>query len=358
MVQPVRVLVVDDSRFFQRRIIELLESDARLKVIDTAANGEEALTKVLKQRPDVVTMDIEMPVMDGITAVRRIMRRSPLPILMFSSLTHEGAKATLDALDAGAMDFLPKSFEDIAKNPDELRRVLCRRVHSLGFRALPQARSAVAAVGSPPIPVEPRRGPDPVAGRAARPAALDIVAIGASTGGPVALQTVLTELPGHFRWPMLLIQHMPSTFTGAFAERLNQKCSIAIKEAADGDLLRPGLALLAPGGKQMVIESSRGVVRARVTDSDPDQHYRPSVDVTFSSVAEVYSGRSLGVVLTGMGADGREGARLMKQRGASVWAQDEASSVIYGMPAAIVEAGLADCVLPIAQIGSALAKGT
>ncbi len=358
MVQAVRVLVVDDSRFFQRRIIELLESDARLQVIATAANGEEAVAKAMEQRPDVVTMVIEMPVMDGITAVRRIMRRRPMPILMFSSLTHEGAKATLDALEAGAMDFLPKSFEDIAKNPDEVRRLLCRRVRSLGLRSMQPAQPAVAAAGASPAPVTRPRAPDQAPGRVARPAALDIVAIGASTGGPVALQKVLTELPGHFRWPLLLIQHMPSTFTGAFAERLNQQCSISIKEAADGDVLKPGLALLAPGGKQMVVESSRGVVRIRVTESEPDQHYRPSVDVTFSSVANIYPGRALGVVLTGMGADGREGARLMKQGGASIWAQDEASCVIYGMPAAIAEAGLADCVLPLSQIGSALAKGT
>lgn len=357
MVQPVRVLVVDDSRFFQRRIIELLESDARLKVIDTAADGQEAVKKALEQCPDVVTMDIEMPVMDGITAVRRIMSRRPMPILMFSSLTHEGAKATLDALEAGAMDFLPKSFEDIAKNRDEVRRLLCRRVHFLGLRSLQREQPAVATAGAPSMPASRGRTPVIGADRAVRPSNLEVVAIGASTGGPVALQKVLTELPGHFRWPVLLIQHMPSTFTGAFAERLNQQCRISIKEAVDGDVLKPGLALLAPGGKQMILESSRGLVRVRVTESEPSQHYRPSVDVTFSSVASVYPGRSLGVVLTGMGADGREGARLIKQGGASIWTQDEASSVIYGMPAAVAEAGLADCILPLSQIGSALAKG-
>ncbi|MGD8644285.1 MAG: chemotaxis response regulator protein-glutamate methylesterase [Chromatiales bacterium] len=358
MVQPVRVLVVDDSRFFQRRIIELLESDARLKVVDTAADGQEAVAKALELRPDVVTMDIEMPVMDGITAVRRIMRRRPMPILMFSSLTHEGAKATLDALEAGAMDFLPKSFEDIAKNRDEVRRLLCRRVHSLGLGAARAAQPAVAAAGSAPAPARPERRAEPPSRRAMRPSNMDVLAIGASTGGPVALQKVLTPLPGHFRWPILLVQHMPSTFTGAFAERLNQQCDISVREAADGDVVKPGLALLAPGGKQMVVESIRGVVRVRITESEPDQHYRPSVDITFGSVAQAYPGRSLGVVLTGMGADGREGARAMKNGGASIWAQDEATSVIYGMPAAVAEAGLADCILPISQIGSVLAKGS
>jgi two-component system chemotaxis response regulator CheB len=183
-----------------------------------------------------------------------------------------------------------------------------------------------------------------------------LVAIGTSTGGPVALQQVLTKLPGNFPLPLLLIQHMPGSFTPAFAQRLNQQCAIEVREAQDGDEPKPGLALLAPGGKQMVLEQRAGRTLVRITESAPGQNYKPSVDVTFNSVARIFPGQVLAVVLTGMGADGREGARLLKQGGSNVWAQDEASCVVYGMPAAIVEAGLADAVLPLSEIGAALSQ--
>lgn len=352
---PLRVLVVDDSAFFRRRIVEMLNADPGLEVVDTAANGREAVEKARSLKPDVITMDIEMPEMDGISAVRRIMHAYPVPVLMFSSLTHEGAKATLDALEAGAMDFLPKSFDDISKNRDEVARVLCRRVTSIARRGRLSTRAPAPAgsgAGASPRPAHPT---PPDTGGPVNLRDFGILAIGASTGGPVALQKVLQPLPADFPLPILLIQHMPATFTPAFAERLNQQCQIGVKEAADGDELKPGLALLAPGGKQMTVETVAGRTKIRIGESEPSQHYRPCVDVTFSSVAQVYGGKALAVVLTGMGADGREGARLLKQRGSRVWAQDEASSVIWGMPGAVAEAGLADRVLPLAAIGPKLA---
>ena len=351
-MNPFRVLVVDDSAFFRRRIVEMLKSDPNLEVVDTAANGREAVDKTRSLKPDVVTMDIEMPEMDGISAVRRIMAANPTPVLMFSSLTHEGAKATLDALEAGAMDFLPKSFDDISKNRDEVARVLCRRVTSIARRARSMVRPAPTA-RAPGAATAPAAAPADTGG----PVNLrdfGIVAIGASTGGPVALQKVLQALPGNFPLPLVLVQHMPATFTPAFAERLNQQCAIEVKEATDGDELKPGLALLAPGGKQMTVETVAGRSKVRISESEPSQHYRPCVDVTFTSVANSYGGKVLAVVLTGMGADGREGARLLKQRGSKVWAQDEATSVIWGMPGAVAEAGLADRVLPLATIGPKL----
>ncbi|MDD3519478.1 MAG: chemotaxis response regulator protein-glutamate methylesterase [Chromatiales bacterium] len=362
-----RVLVVDDSGFFRRRIVEIINADPGLEVIGTAANGQEAIDQTAKLRPDVITMDIEMPVMDGITAVRRIMGSQPTPILMFSSLTFEGAKATLDALDAGAMDFLPKRFEDISGDTNEAKQVLCRRVKMLGQQgARRQARAATPAAPVPTpsalrpsgtaVPARPAAAAPPVADRASwRLRDFKLVAIGTSTGGPVALQQVLTALPGNFPLPLVLIQHMPASFTPAFAERLNQLCKIRVKEAADGDALEPGLALLAPGGMQMLVENRGALGRVRVTQSEPSQHYRPCVDVTFASCANAYRDGVLAVVMTGMGADGREGARLLKQYGSKVWAQDEDTCVVYGMPAAIVEAGLADRVLPLPQIGRALA---
>jgi two-component system chemotaxis response regulator CheB len=352
---PVRVLVVDDSGFFRRRLTEMLNADPRLEVVGAAVNGAEAVEQVVKLRPDVVTMDIEMPVMDGIAATRRIMSATPTPILMFSSLTTDGAKATLDALDAGAVDYLPKKFEDISRDQDEAKRMLCERVYSIGSKrgarpqrpvVTPAARpAATPAAAARPAPVLP-----------ARRGQYRLVAIGTSTGGPVALQQVLTKLPGNFPLPLVLIQHMPGSFTPAFAQRLNQQCAIEVREAQDGDELKPGLALLAPGGKQMVLEQRAGRTLVRITESAPGQNYKPSVDVTFNSVARIFPGQVLAVVLTGMGADGREGARLLKQGGSNVWAQDEASCVVYGMPAAIVEAGLADAVLPLSEIGAALSQ--
>lgn len=354
-----RVLVVDDSGFFRRRIVEILEADSGLQVVGTAANGREAIQKVMELKPDVVTMDIEMPVMDGITAVRRIMKLQPTPILMFSSLSYEGAQATLDALEAGALDFLPKRFDEFSQDREEAKRMLRARVHQIGKRKrdvkpspvpVAPARSAVgaAAVGAAAVA---RR---PVA--ATRRSDYRLVAIGSSTGGPVALQQVLTQLPASFPLPILLIQHMPSSFTPAFAQRLNQQCQITVKEAEDGEMLQKGIAYLAPGGRQMGLVDRGGQVRVRVYDGDASLHYKPSVDLAFTSAAEVFPGKVLSVIMTGMGADGREGARALKKGGATVWAQDEASCVIYGMPAAVVEANLADQVLPLDEIGHELAK--
>lgn len=359
----VKVLVVDDSGFFRRRVSEILSADSNIQVVGTATNGREAIDQALALKPDVITMDYEMPMMDGITAVRNIMQRCPTPVLMFSSLTHEGARVTLDALDAGAVDFLPKNFEDISRNPEKVKQMLCEKVHSIA-----RSNRRVSALAPPPAPSAPAHAPSAAPrpttapssspAPAAAPAALKrksyrLVAIGTSTGGPVALQRVLTQLPGNFPAPIVLIQHMPAAFTKAFAERLDKLCRISVKEAEDGDVLRPGLALLAPGGKQMMVDP-RGVVK--ILPGDERLNYKPCVDITFGSAAKSFADKVLAVVLTGMGADGREGARLLKQGGSQVWAQDEASCVIYGMPMAIVKANLADAVYSLDDIGRHLAE--
>lgn len=350
---PVRVVVVDDSGFFRRRVTEMLNADPEIEVIGSASNGQEGVDKVVELKPDVVTMDIEMPVLDGISAVRKIMSVRPTPVLMFSSLTHEGAQATLEALEAGAVDFLPKRFEDISQDRNEAKQLLCQRVRALGQRGL-RSSVSVAARSAPSKPVNGT--PAIASGRAAGKANYKLVAIGTSTGGPVALQQVLTKLPADFPLPLLLVQHMPASFTPTFAQRLNQLCAITVKEAADGEALKPGTALLAPGGRQMIVEQRNGVAVVRIQDSEPGQNYKPSVDTTFGSLARAMPGQVLGIILTGMGADGREGSRLLKQGGATIWAQDEQSCVIYGMPMAVVEAGLADQVLPLSEIGVNLAK--
>ncbi|HTN32141.1 MAG TPA: chemotaxis response regulator protein-glutamate methylesterase [Pseudomonas sp.] len=356
----IKVLVVDDSGFFRRRLTEILGSNPQIEVVGTANNGQEAIDKTLALKPDVITMDYEMPLMNGITAVREIMRRCPTPVLMFSSLTHEGARVTLDALDAGAVDYLPKNFEDISRNIDKVKALLCEKVLTIAR----SNRRGPALTASPAAAPAARRALRDTAPAGASPAAAErfpapkrkaykLVAIGTSTGGPVALQRVLTQLPASFPAPLVLIQHMPAAFTGAFAERLDKLCKINVKEAVDGDLLRPGLALLAPGGKQMMVDG-RGVVK--ILPGDDRLNYKPCVDVTFGSAAKAYGDKVLAVVLTGMGADGREGARMLKQAGSQVWAQDEASSVIYGMPMAVAKANLADGIYDLDEIGRHLGE--
>jgi two-component system chemotaxis response regulator CheB len=289
------------------------------------------------------------------------MASNPVPIIMFSSLTQEGAKATLDALDAGALDFLPKKFEDIALNRKEAILLLQNRVKALcgkktfGNSSLLKARTSSSSSAEPlqknnVIKVERTlTKPNFSFSTSSHYACL---AIGTSTGGPVALQKILTELPSDFPVPVIMVQHMPGSFTQAFAKRLHDLCNVRVKEASNGDMLTPGVCYLAPGGKQMTIEGRAG--SARVIISEPDRFpcaaYKPSVDVTFDSVAQVYSGNVLAVILTGMGADGREGCRTLKAKGAKVWAQDEQSCVVYGMPQAVTLANISQANYDIAHM--------
>ncbi|HIF9500982.1 TPA: protein-glutamate methylesterase/protein-glutamine glutaminase [Photobacterium damselae] len=404
----IKVLVVDDSSFFRRRVSEIISADPKLEVIGSAANGKEAIAQTRQLHPDVITMDIEMPVMDGITAVREIMKVAPTPILMFSSLTHEGAKATLDALDAGALDFLPKKFEDIARNREEAVSLLQKRIVELSHKrrfmrrpvsstltsglahasrtsattrlgdtarshisssalstshsnlrttkptvaATASANSARVQVAKPHITEHsvPVSANKPMMRFKASGKKYQLVAIGTSTGGPVALQKILTKLPARFPLPIVLIQHMPSTFTPAFAARLDNLCKISVKEAQDGDILQPGKAYLAPGGMQMMVDGRVGAGRLRILDGGERMNYKPCVDVTFGSAAKVYQDKVLSIILTGMGADGREGARMLKANGSTIWAQDEESCVVYGMPQAVAKAGISSEDLPLDRI--------
>ena len=360
----IKVLVVDDSSFFRRRVSEIINSEARLEVIDVAVNGKEAVEKAKQLRPDVITMDIEMPVMDGITAVREIMAASPTPILMFSSLTHDGARATLDALDAGALDFLPKKFEDIARNRDDAVALLQQRVIQIAANRAFMRRAPIAprATATPATTSTPLRQPISAAASAVKPAVAStakfrasgkkyqLTAIGTSTGGPVALQKILTRIPAHYPHPIVLVQHMPATFTAAFASRLKTLCKIGVREAQDGDVLKPGVAYLAPGGKQMMVDGRAGSARLRIIDGGDRMNYKPCVDVTFGSAAKIYGDKVLSMILTGMGADGREGSRMLKTAGSTIWAQDEDSCVVYGMPQAVAKAGISTEDLPLDRI--------
>ncbi len=401
---PVKVLIVDDSGFFRHRIEEMLRDDARLQVVGTAVNGKEAVDQVKRLKPDVVTMDVEMPQMNGIEAVRIIMREAPTNVLMLSSLTHEGARVTLQALEAGAADYLPKDIRAWMDKNSGVRAQLIDRLVALGrtrrfrqssvlersypgreqkgttmvFRpestaparrprtpTRPSAPAAASSAGAearrPAVPAaapaRPAVAGDPATTPASRVQFPDckLVVIGASTGGPAALQKVLTQLPANYPYPVLLVQHMPKTFTQVFAERLNQQCRIRVKEAEDGDRLEPGLALLAPGGLQMMLDP-RQKDRVRILTGDERLTYKPSVDVTYASAAKTYANKVLGVILTGMGSDGCDGARLLKQAGATMWAQNRDSCTIYGMPQAVVNAGLADAILELDDVGPLLAQ--
>lgn len=374
---PVKVLVVDDSAFFRQRVSTILNADPRVTVVGTAENGKVAIEKTLQLKPDVITMDYEMPVLNGIAALCEIMDKAPTPVLMFSSLTYEGARVTLEALEAGAVDYLPKSYERMGHGPGSLDKALVERVlevsrsHVGGGRAQlkPPSTPAPAAPASPRSSLAPARQPvppRPVPAKPQRTAAATtpapkpgslsgqkLVIFGTSTGGPVAIQKILTRLPANFPKPILIVQHMPKTFTGAFAERLNQQCQIRVREAIDGDRLEPGLALLAPGGEQMLVDGRQGG-RVRIMRGDERLNYKPSVDVTFGSAAKAYGRDVLGIVLTGMGADGRDGARMLKTAGSKIWAQNEQSCVIYGMPQAIVQANLADHVVDLSDVSTHL----
>jgi two-component system chemotaxis response regulator CheB len=382
---PFRVLVVDDSNFFQHRLKDIINEHPELKVVGIASNGLEAVNKAAELKPDIITMDFEMPVMDGVTAIKHIMANRSVPILMFSSLTYEGAKITLDALAAGALDFIPKDFAEVSRNSEALKRKLHERLITLagsGNRSSAAASSFASASSAPSSVLGTRPGQSsfapltPPVSTAVMPHASvvpetpikssgvdsyrlknkpKILVIGASTGGPVALAEVLVALPANFPLPVVLVQHMPENFTKAFAERLNKQCHIQVREAVDGDQLQPGLALLAPGGKQLMLDKRNGG-SVRVLPDDERVNYKPSLDITFGSAANHYGDKVLGVVLTGMGSDGCNGARLLKEAGSSLWSQDEASCVIYGMPMAVARAGLTDKVLSLKDIGPRLVR--
>jgi len=347
MSERVRVLIVDDSSFYRKRIIAALSQSPSIEVIGEGTNGEEALRLTKALSPDLVTMDIAMPVMDGIEAVGRIMAEQPTPILMFSALTREGARATLAALEAGAVDFVPKiGSGDQQSSAEALRqRVLEVAASATGKRSAQPVAANTTVETAPPVPRQKQA-------RARQ--GLQLVVIGASTGGPVAVQKILVGLGSRFPLPILVGIHMPSAFTATYAERLDGATPLRVTEAQDGSVLRPGEVLIAPGGQETRVISRRGQLTVSVGPGREGDLYRPSIDTLLASTAESVANDGLGIVLTGMGADGAQGAAALHRAGGRIWAQDQASSVVYGMPRAVAEAGLADSVLAIEQIAPSL----
>lgn len=354
-LSKIRVLIVDDSAFMRRVIKQMLEASGEIEVVGAARDGAEGVEMALTLKPDVISMDIEMPRVNGLEATERIMEEMPTPIIVVSSLTVEGAKATFEALDKGAADYISKNLTtsalDLMKIQDELVakvKAIARRKHY--FASLRKAIRPEPAVVAAHAPTAPYPAP---AKRSFATQKMAFVAIGASTGGPRALQEVLSNLPEGLATPFLVAVHMPAAFTGAFAERLNDICKLPVKEAENGERIRAGQVFLSPGGHQTKIRR-KGLMDfyIHIDDEPKGALYKPSVDVCMTSVAECYPGRSMGVILTGMGHDGREGMRLIKEKGGKTLAQNEETCTVYGMPKAVIEAGIADKIAPLDKIAA------
>lgn len=347
LLQPgerIRVLVVDDSVVIRRLVTLALEQDPELEVVGAASNGAIALQRIPQFNPDVLTLDIEMPEMDGLETLRHIRRNYPqLRVIMFSTLTERGAAVTLQALTLGADDYVAKASNEgsLDRSMTRLREELVPKIKQ--FFHLPGQNRGAARLEQTHVPAAPRvwRGTN------VRP---KVVAIGVSTGGPTALSAILPELPADFPLPILVVQHMPPMFTRLLAERLHATCRLLVEEAIQGAPVRVGTILIAPGDFHLKVASSGDGVRVCLDQSPPQNSCRPAVDALFASIGEVYGGAVIAVILTGMGQDGLRGVEILKARGASVLAQDEASSVVWGMPGAVVHAGLADRVLPLDQV--------
>ena len=458
----IKVLIVDDSTFFRKRLTEIIKGDSSLEVVGEAKDGKEGVEKTMSLKPDVITMDVEMPVMDGITAVQEIMAKCPTPILMFSSLTFEGANSTFKALEAGAVDFMPKNFDDIAHKREDalnalrssikavarshIRRAPLRTTSSAPSSA--SASSATSSLSTRPSSLSSSARPASVGTRTSfgtgaslsrtttsplsrstpsaattastapsasagsslaarfgstrptatsttvrqdfdkiysslggvnqgRPAAAmrftfgeakgvstnfkvsgkrhELIAIGSSTGGPIALQNIIPKLP-RMNVPIVIVQHMPASFTTTFAQRLNNLSKNEVVEAQDNMILEPGHVYIAPGGQQMIFERGAGKTKVRILPADPRVVYHPCVDVTFASLANIYGGNVLAMVLTDMGSDGCEGCRMLKSKGSVIWAQNEDTCVVYGMPQAIVNAGIAEQILPLEKFADCIVQ--
>ncbi|MFZ5827190.1 MAG: protein-glutamate methylesterase/protein-glutamine glutaminase [Bacillota bacterium] len=351
--RQVRVLVVDDSAFMRKVLTELLQSDPQITVVGTARDGQDGVEKTGQLQPDVVTLDIEMPKLDGYGALREIMSLRPTPVVMVSSHTSQGAEATIRALALGAVDFVAKPSGSISLNMHITRDELVAKVKAAAG-ATPRFRRAAAEL--PPV----RREIKAVAAALSMPGSADgtglprqLVLIGCSTGGPGALHHIIPKLPANLPAAVLVVQHMPPGFTKSLAQRLDELSAIRVKEAEEGDRVRSGRVLLAPGGYHMTVDSEGQI---RLTQDPPMHGVRPAVDKTFESVVPMWQSRMVGVILTGMGYDGGKGMVGLKKAGGRTIAEDASTCVVYGMPKVVAELGAADQVLPVHEIADAITR--
>ena len=351
---PLRVLVVDDSAFMRRIISDILSRDPQLEVVGKARDGEDALVQARALKPQVITLDVEMPRKNGLQVLEELMRVQPTAVVMVSSLTAEGADVTMRCLAAGAVDFILKPSGTISLDMEKVAEELCQKVLLAG-----QVDLSHLALPETPKPVRrmPRPGEAPGVLRPSRPlsgAKPRIVALAASTGGPRALQEILPALPGELPVPVVVVQHMPEGFTASFAARMNDLSALTVVEGKDGLPLRPGMAVIAPGGWHMVLEEGGKYGVCRLSDAPPENSVRPAADPLFRSVAKVFGGAVVGAILTGMGRDGTEGARVLRAQGATILSEAPETCVVYGMPRVVFEAGLVDRQLPLYEMARAL----
>ncbi len=357
----IRVLIVDDSAFMRKAISMMLEEDPQIKIVGTARNGEEGVEKALELKPDLITMDIEMPQMDGLTALKLIMDKNPTPVMMLSSITTDGASATLDALDLGAVDFIPKQLSfvslDIVKIKDELlkkikdivsrKSILMAQFRSRKFSKLKSQQAAqnrfdgkeTASVAISRSFAIPKRNHS-----------ISLIAIGSSTGGPPALQAIIPKLPRNLPVGVVIAQHMPPKFTKSMAERLNSLSQVTVEEAKGGEEITPGTVFIAPGGQHLTVRKSGSKAYTVVSSNPQESLYKPCVDNLLDSVANAYGKFGMGVILTGMGNNGVKGIENLKNKGGIVIAQNEETCIVYGMPRAVIEAKLANHISPIDNI--------
>jgi two-component system chemotaxis response regulator CheB len=349
----IRILVVDDSVVVRRMVSDVLASDPQLEIAGTAANGRIALAKIPQVNPDIVILDVEMPELDGLGTLVGIRKMLPaLPVIMYSTLTQRGAEATLDALSKGATDYVtkPSNVGNAAQGLECIRTELIPKIKAICARVLGY---------SPPSPLTPALPFKVIPPRLASPRReerIDIVAIGISTGGPNALAVLMPIFPHDFPVPIVIVQHMPPVFTRLLAERLAAKSQISVQEGCRGAVLKPGCAWIAPGDYHMVVAGDSHRVTLQTYQGPPENSCRPAVDVLFRSVADVYRPHALAVEMTGMGQDGLRGCELIRELGGQILAQDQESSVVWGMPGFVANAGLADKVLPLDQLGAEIIR--
>ncbi|HIQ38727.1 MAG TPA: chemotaxis response regulator protein-glutamate methylesterase [Methanothermococcus okinawensis] len=360
LLKKIRVLVVDDSAFMRKVISDILNSDEEIEVVGTAKDGVEAVELTKKLKPDVITMDVEMPRMNGIEAVKKIMEIQPTPIVMLSALTKRGSKETLEALEAGAVDFIPKPSGTISLDIREIGEELIKKV-----KAAAKARVR-RRIPTKPKTEEEKKEETPKKEKKVSPELeLDIpperlskmaVMIGSSTGGPPVVTQIISKLPKNMP-PIFIVQHMPEGFTKMFAERMNAESQLTVKEAEDGELVRPGYAYVAPGGYHMLLKKRGNNVYIVLDKNMPKVHgTKPSVEVTAEYVARIYGGKTVAVMLTGIGRDGADAYKMIKEKGGKIIAQDKDSCVVFGMPKAVIELGIADAILPPSKIPEAIVK--
>ncbi|MDP6981048.1 MAG: chemotaxis response regulator protein-glutamate methylesterase [Myxococcota bacterium] len=345
--QTIRVLVIDDSAFSRRTITRMLGSSPLVQVVGSARDGEEALRKAFELTPDLITLDLEMPRMDGFTFLRLLMAKLPIPVMVISS--RSGESDVFKALDLGAVDFIAKPSVRANLELNNIQAELIRKVHAIRDLRIDRVKARISA--APPLvsdaiePVVPEKTASDVC---------SVVAIGASTGGPAAIMQVLAAFSEPPSSPILIAQHMPAGFTEGFAERLNRLTCFDVREAKGGEVPVAGMVLLAPGGQNLEVESRGGEIRTRLAPSDPSEKHVPSVDRLFATAAEHYGSKLLGVVLTGMGDDGRRGSLAIKEHGGRVFAESEETAVIFGMPAQAIRAGAVDEVIPLHAVRAAV----